>query len=213
MMKLVVGERNKNTESNDQFKIANFDNRCLIFSDLDGTLLNTRSELTKYSIKIIKKLSMYGHLFCLITARPKRTSIHFYNKLNLMTPLINYNGSMIHIPNNDTFKPINYCIGVDVLYKIFSDNRILSLIDNVIFETYKGTFLFRVNKSISIKKLRQSLTKFNIYPTKKIYFVKQNFSNINFGALSVLISLQDEKNVDTVMNLVHNITHCVYIRY
>ena len=212
-MKKTRVKRSKNHNSINQHQFVNFDNRYLIFSDLDGTLLNKDSQLTKYSITVIKRLTMRGHLFCLTTARPKRNSIHFYNKLNLSTPLVNYNGSWIHIPNNDNFKPINFCIGVDVLYKIFTNKKILSLIDNVIFETYNGTFLLKSNKkSIPLKQLKKTLSKFNVYTTKKINFVQKDFSNLKFGAWSVLISLFDEKNANLVMNLVRDITHCVYIR-
>ena len=168
---------------NNNHNFVDFNNRCLIFSDLDGTLLNSKSKLSKYSISVIEKLSMMDHLFCLITARPRRTSIHYYNKLHLLTPLVNYNGSRIHIPNNDNFKEINYCIGINVLYRLFTNKNILSLIDNVIFETYRGTFLLRnTRKSISISQLKQLLTKFNVYTTKIIHFVKNDFSNIKFGA-------------------------------
>lgn len=92
-MKKTRVKRSENHNSINQHQFVNFDNRYLIFSDLDGTLLNKDSQLTKYSITVIKRLTMRGHLFCLTTARPKRNSIHFYNKLNLSTPLVNYNGS------------------------------------------------------------------------------------------------------------------------
>ena len=41
---------------NEYLKTVDFDNRCLICCDLDGTLLNSKSQISEYSEKVIKKL-------------------------------------------------------------------------------------------------------------------------------------------------------------
>ena len=39
---------------------------------------------------VIKKLTKQGHIVCIFTGRPKRSSLNFYRQLNLKTPLVKY---------------------------------------------------------------------------------------------------------------------------
>jgi len=49
--------------------------RYLILSDLDGTLLNNKSELDKLTIDVVEELIRKGHVFCILTGRPPETSL------------------------------------------------------------------------------------------------------------------------------------------
>lgn len=70
----------------------------MIALDLDGTLLNDKSQLTNYTIKTIQKIRKAGHVVIIATGRPYRMAHHLYQQLELDTPMINFNGSLIHIP-------------------------------------------------------------------------------------------------------------------
>lgn len=70
-------------------------NRYLIVSDLDGTLLNNKGELDQLTIKVVKKLINNGHIFCILTGRPIETSLPIYRQLGLKHLLSNHNGSCI----------------------------------------------------------------------------------------------------------------------
>ena len=52
----------------------------IIFCDLDGTLLNKKSEISKESEAYIKKIVAAGNLFVIATGRPYAGSIRFYNQ-------------------------------------------------------------------------------------------------------------------------------------
>ena len=64
--------------------------------DLDGTLLRSDKQLSKYDAVAIKEAVRRGVKVVLATARPPRSSKTIYKKLGLDTPLINYNGALIY---------------------------------------------------------------------------------------------------------------------
>ncbi|HEM3666384.1 TPA: HAD family phosphatase [Streptococcus suis] len=70
----------------------------IIAIDLDGTLLNNDSQLSDYTISTIKKVRQAGHTVLIATGRPYRIAEKYYQQLELDTPMINFNGSLVHIP-------------------------------------------------------------------------------------------------------------------
>lgn len=72
--------------------------REVIAIDLDGTLLNQDSQLSNYTIETVKRVCQAGHLIFIVTGRPYRMAKEFYQQLGLETPMINYNGSLVHLP-------------------------------------------------------------------------------------------------------------------
>jgi len=71
----------------------------LVAIDLDGTLLNSAKEITATTATIIRTArEVAGVRVVLATARPPRTVLPFYSLLGLDTPMINYNGALVHEP-------------------------------------------------------------------------------------------------------------------
>ncbi len=70
----------------------------MIALDLDGTLLNSESKLSDFTIDTIKKISALGHKVIITTGRPYRMAHTYYKQLELDTPMINFNGSLTHLP-------------------------------------------------------------------------------------------------------------------
>lgn len=70
----------------------------LIALDLDGTLLNQESQLSQTTIETIQAVQEKGHRVVIATGRPYRMAHGFYKQLQLETPMINFNGSLIHRP-------------------------------------------------------------------------------------------------------------------
>lgn len=64
--------------------------------DLDGTLLRSDKQLSKYDAVAIKEAMRRGVKVVIATARPPRSSKLIHKKLGLDTPLINYNGALIY---------------------------------------------------------------------------------------------------------------------
>ncbi|MGX7108366.1 Cof-type HAD-IIB family hydrolase [Facklamia miroungae] len=71
----------------------------MIAIDLDGTTLNNQSRLSQLTIETLRKLDRLGHLICIVTGRPYRTSKEIYQVLNLTTPMVNFNGAYCHFPD------------------------------------------------------------------------------------------------------------------
>lgn len=71
---------------------------AIIAIDLDGTLLNEDSQLTAYTVETIHRIRQIGHQVIIVTGRPYRMAKDFYQQLELDTPMINYNGSLVHLP-------------------------------------------------------------------------------------------------------------------
>ena len=68
----------------------------LLALDLDGTLLRSDKQLVMYDAVAVKEAMRRGVKVVLATARPPRSSKPIHKRLGLDTPLINYNGALIH---------------------------------------------------------------------------------------------------------------------
>lgn len=70
----------------------------IIFSDIDGTLLNAERDLSEYTLETIKKLNDSSIPFILISSRMPAAMRHLQQKMNIEhLPLISYNGGLILI--------------------------------------------------------------------------------------------------------------------
>ena len=86
----------------------------IIAVDLDGTLLNSDSQISDFTKETIKKVAEKGHQVIITTGRPYRMSKDFYRELGLDTPMINFNGSLTHLP--DQVWNFEKCLTVDKKY-------------------------------------------------------------------------------------------------
>lgn len=75
----------------------------LIALDLDGSLLNNKSELTPKTINLLTHLHHLGHKVVIATGRPFGSSIDLYDQLNIPNPMINDNGATIENPRDLKF--------------------------------------------------------------------------------------------------------------
>ena len=95
--------------------------KYLIMTDLDGTLLNKKSKLTKKNIRYLRFLEKKGHYVILSTGRPYQGCINFYNQIGLTSPLVCDNGGSIHFPNDhskDIFTTIPLDLFIDFVKEI-----------------------------------------------------------------------------------------------
>lgn len=130
----------------------------LIMLDLDGTLLDNQSKITTKTKTYIKSLKDKGHQIVLITGRPYRGCIDYYNELNLDAPLVCDNGASIygmgHFPN--IFHRIPKTL-LDEIYQ-FSKDHIETAFYSVDDDLYaikpqlRLSFYFHLNKDSKIIK-------------------------------------------------------------
>jgi Cof subfamily protein (haloacid dehalogenase superfamily) len=75
--------------------------KTLFVSDLDGTLLNKKSQLSKYTINKINALIDKGVLFTYATARSFASSESITKELKIIFPVITNNGTFIVDPKTN----------------------------------------------------------------------------------------------------------------
>lgn len=63
--------------------------------DMDGTLLNSRGEITPATVAVIRKLADKDVVFTISTGRPIQGVAKYSESLGLKGPVITYNGAMI----------------------------------------------------------------------------------------------------------------------
>ncbi|RKQ32611.1 Cof-type HAD-IIB family hydrolase [Oceanobacillus halophilus] len=74
--------------------------RHLIALDLDGTLLTDEKEISEFTKQSVLAAMEEGHIVVIATGRPHRASINYYHELGLRTPMVNFNGALIHHPTD-----------------------------------------------------------------------------------------------------------------
>jgi len=97
--------------------------KYLIALDLDGTLLYDWQTLKDETKDFLMDVKSKGHELVIATGRPYRSSIEYYNRLELDTPLINYNGGLITWKNNPEFEEVNVTVDRDAVIDIFNKNE------------------------------------------------------------------------------------------
>ncbi len=91
----------------------------IIFSDIDGTLLNADREVSEYTIETIRRLNDIP--FILISSRMPAAMRHLQEKMGIEgLPLISYNGGLILVDD----KPVSSTeIPLEILQKLHEFNR------------------------------------------------------------------------------------------
>lgn len=157
--------------------------RHLIALDLDGTLLNSNSEISNETKKIINEVVKQGHLVCIATGRPYHSSIQYYEELNLESPIITDNGGNIRIPNNQFFEPIVDGIPTQIAHDLFtfSKEHIVSAFYSYGDYVYTYKYLDRLHKifmgSEKAKLVHAEFTDLAHTPTGMIYLIDLKFKN------------------------------------
>lgn len=71
-------------------------NNIILFSDMDGTLLNSKKQITDRDKAAIRKFMELGGKFTIATGRTIQTFEQYTGLLDLKMPVILYNGAAIH---------------------------------------------------------------------------------------------------------------------
>ncbi|WEV44604.1 Cof-type HAD-IIB family hydrolase [Streptococcaceae bacterium ESL0687] len=73
----------------------------LIFSDLDGTLLNEENTVSKKTAQAIKRVILDGSDFIPVSARMPEAIAPIMESIGVTTPIISYNGALIQDENGE----------------------------------------------------------------------------------------------------------------
>lgn len=100
----------------------------LIAIDLDGTTLNDQSQVSQLTVKTLRALRDQGHLVCIVTGRPYRNSMDIYQQIGIDSPIVNFNGALLHHPKYPSFIP-SYHLTLDreIAFSIFAKQEELGI--------------------------------------------------------------------------------------
>ena len=108
----------------------------MLFSDLDGTLLNSEKKVSEKDAAAIREMTRKGNYFVINTGRPTQASLPFATELGLNTRgcyLVSYNGGVItEISNNHEL----YDVRLD--YGTVEELFMLAEQENLYIQTYDG---------------------------------------------------------------------------
>lgn len=183
----------------------------LILTDLDGTLLNNEEKINKYTIDIIKKIISLGHIVCIATGRPLRSSIHIYKKLGLKTVIANLNGSIITNPSDSSFLPINLTFNKNIVKEIMNDVTIMENLGCALIENLDGAFILSNKFDPFI--MKEFLKKFHINEKETVQHISyKDLSKIKHDINSILIYIKDKSKIDELSFKVKSITTTLIVR-
>ncbi|MCL2052754.1 MAG: HAD family hydrolase [Lachnospiraceae bacterium] len=77
--------------------------KTLYISDLDGTLLNNKAELSECTTKTLNQLIAGGMKFSIATARTGATALKLMKEVNLNQPLVLMNGVLVYDMEEERF--------------------------------------------------------------------------------------------------------------
>lgn len=115
----------------------------LIALDLDGTLLTDDKEISEQNKHMLFKVAEAGHIVVIATGRPHRASINYYHELKMNTPMVNFNGALIHHPNDKKWGALHNPLPrltalsvVETCYELDVYNILAEIQDNVFLDKY-----------------------------------------------------------------------------
>ncbi|WP_077325062.1 Cof-type HAD-IIB family hydrolase [Virgibacillus siamensis] len=118
-------------------------NQHLIALDLDGTLLTDDKQISSRNKNTLQQAIHDGHIVVIATGRPHRASIDYYHELGLDTPMVNFNGALIHHPEDTKWDVLHNPMPVrtaqqiiEVCYDFGVHNILAEVKDNVYLDRY-----------------------------------------------------------------------------
>ena len=115
----------------------------LIALDLDGTLLTDKKEISPRTKQTVQQTIDERHVVVIATGRPHRASIDYYHALGLDTPMVNFNGALIHHPTDNKWDALHNPMPirtahkiVDACYDMGVHNILAEVMDDVYLDQY-----------------------------------------------------------------------------
>jgi hypothetical protein len=170
----------------------------MILIDLDGTCLEENgTEMNQITFNYLNILKDQGHIICIVTGRPFRSSQKFYHHLELQTVICNFNASYIHHPQNPAFQPLSFPINASIVTDILREKRIFDSMLNLLVENESEAQCYRREEQFD--------TYFNMkdpvelkYDLGKLSFNK-DFSQWGKSANIIVIKCDSKLQVDEIV--------------
>lgn len=184
--------------------------KYLIACDLDGTLLNNNSKLSKNTIEGIKKINKNGHYVCLVTGRPFDGSINIYKQLGLNTIMANQNGCFLSKPNDKTYVPIAIGFSKDILFEILSNKSLSNIMNNILIEGIGHAWLWKKPTNEAVAKRMTEM--FHLDRGQPVDIINANFKKVKTDIATLIFEMKDSSHLNTVIYEIKNISPTLVVR-
>ncbi|MHC5269908.1 Cof-type HAD-IIB family hydrolase [Enterococcus sp. LJL98] len=171
----------------------------LIAIDLDGTTLNNQSLISQRTASVLKKAQAAGHYVSIATGRPYRMSAHFYQQLMLDTPMVTFNGALVHKPNAVWPYERELSIQREVAFEILAQKERLHL-DFVAAENRETFFIDRLDNFEGEFFATEKITEANL------------FHNLKTNPTSLLVKTQHHVSEKVSASLIEQFKEEVDVR-
>ncbi|MGM0213038.1 Cof-type HAD-IIB family hydrolase [Enterococcus sp. AZ109] len=173
----------------------------MIAIDLDGTTLNEESRITERTAKTLKRAMEDGHSVVIATGRPYRMSSDFYRELQLSTPMINFNGALVHLPEKHWVNELETSFNRNIVFDIMQEKKNLKL-DFIAAEDRNTFFIddlsfFDKHMFASEASAENLLTKESLIKNPTSVIVRSQPQNVKEVAEELLQQFGDSVEVNT----------------
>lgn len=122
-------------------------NRHLIALDLDGTLLTDNKVISSKTKQTVRTAMDEGHIVVIATGRPHRSSINYYHELGLKTPMVNFNGALLHHPTNKNWDALHNPMPIRTAHAIIDACFDLN-VNNILAEVMDDVYLAQYDEKL-----------------------------------------------------------------
>ncbi|QSF13409.1 Cof-type HAD-IIB family hydrolase [Mycoplasma sp. Mirounga ES2805-ORL] len=165
--------------------------KFLFAVDLDGTLLanSVTGEIHEKTFNAIQRLKKEGHIICLFTGRPWRSTKPIYDKLGLDTVVCNYNGAQIHNPSDENFIPYIKYLNLNEMLYILGDKKVKDEITNIVIEGPGWVMLDKRNEALE--------QVFGLNSSKK-FVIGINYNKIPLKPTGIIFDVKKTTDVEAL---------------
>lgn len=162
--------------------------KTLYISDLDGTLLNEKAELSPYTVQTINTLIKKGMNFTIATARSAASAVTILKDLQLTLPVVLMNGVLIYDLSAKRYLNIEYLTAESLpfIYQVLNNFGLTGFLYEV-KEHMLSTYYERLDNQGQVEFYTERVNKF-----RKVFTQVESFSQVDPDHL-VYLSLLDTK--------------------
>lgn len=180
-------------------------NKYLISIDLDGTLLDDQKKISQKNLEYLRQLDKRGHLVVIATGRPLSWVNDYYQELNLKSPIVCFNGSLIKERPNSAYPSVYRYFPKKIIFEIW--NKIKEYAENILLQNEKKLYQLKEDPFLSYYPWVKKFLKDYEIITGDIY------QTLNSDPLTILIRLKGNYDKNLIMNLISGLKLDIGVRF
>lgn len=159
----------------------------LYISDLDGTLLNTKSVLSDFTKETLNSLINQGMMFSVATARTTATVMKIFSEVSLSLPVILMSGALTYDSKSKKYINVKY-LNKDLSSRVFEvlENNQISAFVYTLEDNYIHAFHKKLDNSFT-RKFRDD----RLGSGYKSFHEIDNYNNLSMSMAPMLIMVMD----------------------